>query len=222
MLPGSMHSSCKIVWHDSCFAAIRKFTSCAANNQQQKTTYSHLFAPETEKAIIDRIVRVDQAGEFGAARIYDGQLAIMKNTKEGRLIEHMAEQEREHQNMFNKLMTHYRVRPTVMAPVWHVAGFILGAGSALCGKEVAMAVTVAVETVISDHYNEQLRELHEQGLTTGDYEQLRKVIKKFRDDEIEHHNIGIENKAEQAPLYAVLLEVVKVATKSAISLSSRI
>jgi len=174
------------------------------------------------KEIIDRIVRVDQAGEFGAAKIYDGQLLVLKNTKEAEIITHMADQEREHQATFDALVRHFRVRPTLLNPFWNLAGLALGAGGAILGKEAAMAVTVAVETVISEHYNDQLRELHEEGLTEGDYEDLRRYIKKFRDDEMEHHDIGINHEAEKAPLYPVFSELVKSAVRGAIFLSSRI
>jgi len=164
-------------------------------------------------------VRVDQAGEFGASRIYDGQLFVLKNTKEAPIIKKMVEQELEHQETFNKLIHEYRVRPTVLSPLWNVFGFALGAVPALLGKEGAMAVTVAVEDVIGQHYNDQLRQLAE---VAPEMKDLRKVIRKFRDDEMEHHDIGLQHDAEKAPFYKVLTEVVKAATRGAIFLSKKI
>lgn len=111
--------------------------------------------------LIDEIIRVDHAGELGADRIYAGQVAILGNTNVGPTIKHMWEQEKKHRSEFEKLIQEYRVRPTVMMPFWHVAGFLLGAGSALMGKKAAMACTVAVETVIVEHYNDQLRQIME-------------------------------------------------------------
>lgn len=111
--------------------------------------------------VIDEIIRVDHAGEMGADRIYAGQMAVLGNTKVGPTVKHMWEQEIEHRKEFEKLIHEYRVRPTVMMPLWNVAGFLLGAGTALMGEKAAMACTVAVETVIVEHYNEQLRQLME-------------------------------------------------------------
>ena len=86
----------------------------------------------------------------------------------------MLEQEKVHLSTFEKLIPEHRVRPTILLPLWNVAGFalgtffrseikfhvhcifvrcFLGAGSALLGKEGAMACTVAVETAIGQHYD---------------------------------------------------------------------
>lgn len=111
--------------------------------------------------MIDEIIRVDHAGEMGADRIYAGQMAILGNSKVAPTVKHMWDQEIEHRKEFEKLIQEYRVRPTVMMPLWNVAGFALGAGTALLGEKAAMACTVAVETVIVEHYNEQLRQIME-------------------------------------------------------------
>lgn len=111
--------------------------------------------------MVDEIIRVDHAGELGADRIYAGQMAILGNGPMGPTIKHMWDQERVHRSELEKLVNEYRVRPTVMTPLWNIAGFALGAGTALMGEKAAMACTVAVETVIIEHYNDQLRQLME-------------------------------------------------------------
>ncbi|KAI5645086.1 ubiquinone biosynthesis protein COQ7 domain-containing protein [Phthorimaea operculella] len=168
---------------------------------------------------LDKILRVDHAGELGADRIYAGQYAILGNTKEGPTIQHMWDQEKEHRRKFEALINEYRVRPTVMTPFWNVAGFVLGAGTALMGKEAAMACTVAVETVIVDHYNDQLRTLMEDPNVDKD---ILATITKFRDEEQEHHDTGIDHGAEQAPFYKALTEVIKTGCKVAIAISQKI
>ena len=118
----------------------------------------------------------------------------------------MWDQEKEHLATFNKLIPKHRARPTALLPFWHIAGYALGAGTALLGKEAAMACTVAVESSITEHYNDQIREL-----TNSDKEvhkELIDVITKFRDEEQEHHDIGLENDAELAPAYQVLSGVI--------------
>lgn len=172
-----------------------------------------------ERVKIDRMLRVDHAGEYGADRIYAGQLAVLGKTDVGPLIQHMWDQEKEHLATFNKYVPKYRVRPTALLPLWHVAGYALGAGTALLGKEAAMACTVAVEATITEHYNEQIRELSKDG---EKYEDLIKTISKFRDEEQEHHDTGLANEAEQAPAYALLSSAITVACKGAIYVSERI
>ncbi|XP_071427102.1 5-demethoxyubiquinone hydroxylase, mitochondrial [Pithys albifrons albifrons] len=172
------------------------------------------------KAVVDRIIRVDHAGEYGANRIYAGQMAVLGRSSVGPVIQHMWNQEKDHLKKFNELMVAYRVRPTVLLPFWNVAGFVLGAGSALLGKKGAMACTVAVEESITEHYNNQIRTLIEED--PEKYEELLRVIKQFRDEELEHHDIGIEHDAEATPVYSVLKTAIQLGCKAAIFLSERI
>ena len=171
----------------------------------------------TDKSILDEIIRVDHAGEYGATRIYDGQIAIFgKNSKIGKTIQHMADQEQEHIEKFNELLIEKRVRPTALLPLWNVAGFTLGAGTALMGEKAAMACTVAVEKVIGEHYNKQ------QDLLEDDEKELKKTIAKFEKDELEHHNIGLEHDAENAPGYKIMTKIIEIGCKTAISISKKI
>ena len=148
---------------------------------------------KTDRSILEEIIRVDHAGEYGATRIYDGQIAIFgKNSKIGKTIQHMADQEQEHIQKFEELIVKNRVRPTALIPVWNVAGYALGVSTALLGEKAAMACTVAVETVIGNHYGEQL------SLLEDDQKELKKTIKKFKADELEHHDIGIAHDAHMA------------------------
>tara|TARA_B100001750_G_C15377881_1_gene530822 strand:- start:460 stop:1023 length:564 start_codon:yes stop_codon:yes gene_type:complete len=170
-----------------------------------------------EKKLIDEIIRVDHAGEYGATKIYAGQIAVFgKNSKIGKTIQHMADQEQEHIQKFEELIVKNRVRPTALIPVWNVAGYALGVSTALLGEKAAMACTVAVETVIGNHYGEQL------SLLEDDQKELKKTIKKFKADELEHHDIGIAHDAEKTPGYKVLSKVIELGCKTAIEISKKI
>eukprot|EP00057_Strongylocentrotus_purpuratus_P007053 XP_011661527.1 PREDICTED: ubiquinone biosynthesis protein COQ7 homolog [Strongylocentrotus purpuratus] len=149
----------------------------------------------TRREMIDRFIRVDHAGEVGADRIYAGQLAVLKNTSVGPLIQEMWDQEKHHKETFERLIPERRVRPTVLLPIWNVAGYVLGAGTALMGKEAAMACTVAVEESIGQHYNDQIRALIEDDPEV--HKELLEIIKQFRDEELEHLNTGLENDAKK-------------------------
>jgi len=170
---------------------------------------------------VEQVIRVDQAGEFGAVRIYEGQLAALRwtgrsNGEAGRKIANMARAEREHRAAFDKIMTRRRVRPTLLSPLWSVAGFGLGAVTALMGEKAAMACTVAVEETIDEHYAAQAAAL-------GDDEaELRSTVEKFRADEIAHRDEALASGAEQAIAYRPLTAAIKAGSRLAIWLSTRI
>jgi len=166
---------------------------------------------------IERMIRVDQAGEYGAVRIYEGQIAVLGNrSANAGVLRHMRDQEQEHLDTFNRLVRDRRVRPTALTPVWHVMGFALGAGTALIGEKAAMACTVAVEEAIDGHYKAQAERL-------GDEEaELRETLLRFRDEELEHRDIGLRNGAEQAPAYPLLSSAIKGGARLAIWVSERI
>ena len=128
----------------------------------------------------------------------------------------MADQEKEHIDKFNDLIIEHRIRPTALLPVWNIAGFALGASTAMLGEKAAMACTVAVEKVIGEHYEEQLN------LLEDDHKDLRKTISKFRDDELEHHDIGIDHDAESTPGYKIMSKVIELGCKTAIAISKKI
>jgi ubiquinone biosynthesis monooxygenase Coq7 len=168
---------------------------------------------------IETMIRVDHAGEYGAVRIYEGQLAVLgaraSSAKTAATIRHMAAQEQEHLRAFDTLINERRVRPTALEPVWRVAGYALGAATALMGEKAAMACTAAVEEVIDEHYAQQIERLD------GD-PALKKKIEDFRADEIAHKNEAIAQGAEDAPGYKLLSETIKAGCRLAIKLSERL
>jgi ubiquinone biosynthesis monooxygenase Coq7 len=182
----------------------------------QKTAEYRQPGDPTAREVVERTIRVDHAGEYGAKRIYEGQLAVLGRTKYGPMIEHMKAQEQVHLDTFSRLIGERRVRPTALLPFWHVAGFALGAASALLGHRGAMACTVAVEEAIDEHYRAQED-------TLGDDEaELRADIARFRAEELEHRDTGLEHEAEQAPAYRLLSAAIKTGCKIAIKISERV
>jgi ubiquinone biosynthesis monooxygenase Coq7 len=165
---------------------------------------------------IKRMIRVDHAGEYGAKRIYAGQLAVLGKSPSAAVIEEMAHQEQAHLDTFSELMVKHRVRPTVLMPLWHVAGYALGALTAMLGEKAAMACTVAVESVIDEHYAAQEKQLDDKQT------ELKTVIGQFRADEKKHHDTALAHEAESAPLYPLLTALIVYQTKLAIWLSTRI
>jgi len=163
------------------------------------------------------MLRVDQAGEFGATRIYAGQLAVLGDRHpHARVIAGMAAQEERHRKIFDAMIARRGVRPTALQPIWDVAGFALGAVTAAIGPNAAMACTAAIETEIDRHYAEQLEAL------AGDDLELATTITDFQAEEVEHRDTAIAHGAEQAPAYPLLSGVIRLGCRAAIALSKRI
>ena len=179
---------------------------------------SHAALPGdlTPSERLQRMIRVDHAGEYGAVQIYRGQLSVLGRGAKGAVLRHMLAQEEEHAKTFAGLIADRRVRPTALLPLWHVAGYALGAVSAAIGERGAMACTVAVEEAIDEHYAEQAASL------PADEAGLRATIERFRAEELEHRDIGLEHEAELAPAYALMSRVIKLGCKVAIAVSERI
>lgn len=167
-------------------------------------------------AQLSAMLRVNLAGEYGAKRIYEGQLAILKNSSSGPLIEHMKDQELNHLKLFEQWVVQNRVRPTVLQPLWHVAGYALGAGTALLGEKAAMACTMAVEEVIDQHYEHQLTRLGAENL------ELSQLIQTCQAEERDHRDLAFKEGATDAIAYPLLSGAIKTATRLAIWLSEKI
>jgi len=164
-----------------------------------------------------RMIRVDQAGEYGATRIYAGQLAVMGDRgPHADRIRAMAAQEEDHRRDFDALMARRSGRPTLLQPLWHVAGFALGAATALIGPEAAMACTAAIEQEIDEHYSRQLDALD------GADPELESLISGARDDEREHRETALELGAERTLGFPLLSGAIRLGCRLAIGLSERI
>lgn len=200
---------------------------------------------KAQKAFLDRVIRVDQAGELGANYIYYGQFTILasKYPHLKPVLKHMWEQEIHHHNTFNDLQTNRRVRPSLLTPLWKLGAFGMGVGTGLISKEAAMACTVAVETVIGGHYNQQLRvlmnqfnipvydklgekipdgKLNQEIEVSPELAHLKQIISTFRDEELEHLDTAIEHDAEKAVPYMLLTELIKLVCRSAIWTAERV
>ncbi len=178
--------------------------------------------PKTISPRLKEMLRVDHAGEYGAVAIYKGQQAIFgKNHKTREIAAKLAEMEAEeqhHLDAFDDLLNEHKVRPTALAPIWNVAGFGLGVVTALMGEKAAHACTEAVETVIEKHYADQIDELE------GDAEhtELRERFIQFREDELHHRDVAIEEGAKEAPGYGILSRVIRAGCHAAIRISEKV
>jgi len=180
---------------------------------EPKPTLPGDAGPESDVAAM---IRVDHAGEYGAVRIYDGQLAVIGRGRVRDEIRRMAEQEQRHLAAFDELVRARQVRPTLLQPLWHVAGFALGAATALLGERAAMACTVAVEEVIDAHYRDQAERLGQADPA------LRETLESFRADELRHRDAALEHGAAETPGYELISAAIKAGSRLAIWLSTRL
>ena len=169
----------------------------------------------------DEMLRVDHAGEYGAVAIYKGQLAVFERQhgKErivGQL-RHMAAEEQDHLDAFDKMLAAGHVRPTALSPIWNAAGFALGVGTALLGEKAAHACTEAVETVIEEHYGDQVTEL-----TAAGEDELAAKMAKFQEEEVAHKDLAAAEGAAQAPGYPLLSAFIRTGCRLAIRISEKV
>lgn len=179
-------------------------------------TTPRLPGDPSPSAAVARMIRVDHAGEYGAVRIYQGQIAALRARDKLGLVRGMLAQEQQHLATFDALIADRRVRPTALLPLWHLTGFALGAVTAALGTRAAMACTVAVEEAIDAHYQKQIDVLDETEAP------LRATLRQFRDEELEHRDTGLAHGAEQAPGYRLLYGAIKTGCRVAIALSERL
>ena len=170
----------------------------------------------TNSRDIARFLRVDHAGERAAQQIYRGQLAVLRDHSSGPEIQHMMEQEVEHLETFEDLLNERGVRPSLLDPLWGVAGYALGFVTAKMGPKAAMACTIAVEEVIGEHYAEQAEQLGK------DESALHETISRFRDEELEHRDIAVEHDGREARHYAMLRSVIQTGCRAAIKIAERV
>jgi len=184
---------------------------------------SPLDLTHVQRVALDSALRVDQAGEIAANWIYKGQMVVLGHDPNLRsLIQDMWDQEKKHLAVMDKLQVQHSVRPTILSDVAKVAGFGLGAATALLGKEAAMACTEAVEIVIGEHYDDQLKELDSFSSRHPSLPVLKDLIRELRDDELEHLDVAIENDSQRAPAHALLSSVIVTGCKVAIELCRKV
>lgn len=202
---------------------------------------THKSLSQAQRAYLERVIRVDQAGELGANLIYMGQYAALSHHKDLKpVLKHMWDQEIVHHDTFNEMQTEHRVRPSLLTPIWKFGAFGMGFATGLLNKEAAMACTEAVETVIGAHYNQQLRVLSNnfQDIETLNNEEhtndktsevgsielnhIKDTIKLFRDQELEHLDTAIEHDSKNAKPYWLLTEGIKTVCKTAVYVAERV
>jgi len=175
---------------------------------------------KTNQKILEEIIRVDHAGERGAIKIYEGQLLALKTIKKDDAlkdkIEEMKNHEKEHLEYFEREIQKRKVKPTYLLPLWDIMGVTLGFGTVLLGKKVAMLCTAAVEEVIEDHYQNQLKKIG------NDEMDLKSKIEKFKSDETNHKKMAYENGATKKGVYSLIDGAIKTGSRIAITISEKI
>lgn len=206
---------------DPAFATISDYTNQATSSSPDTLT-------NAQRDSLDSMLRVDHSGEIAANTIYIAQarvFGLLGDQSTSKMCWNMLETEKKHLKVVERLLMQHRVRPSFLNPFWGIAGSVLGGATALIGKEGAMAATEAVETVIGEHYDDQLKMLSkittESETVHPSLELLRNIVQEFRDDELEHLDTAVENDAQQAPAHALLSAIIGFGCKGAIQIAKR-
>ncbi|PWN32620.1 COQ7-domain-containing protein [Meira miltonrushii] len=207
--------------HRQTFATTADFANAATSSSPDTLS-------ELQRNALDSMLRVDHSGEIAANTIYIAQarvFGLLGDQTTSKMCWVLLETEKKHLKVAEKLLMQHRVRPSLLNPIWGIAGSVLGGATALIGKEGAMAATEAVETVIGEHYDDQLKTLS--AMTSGSekvhpsLELLRNIVQEFRDDELEHLDTAVEHDAQQAPAHALLSAIIGFGCKGAIEVAKR-
>ncbi len=177
----------------------------------------YLPGDKAHKNDVNNLLRVNHAGEYGAVRIYQGQLAANKNPKAKPILKHMLEQEQDHLMKFNKLLNQHKTRPSALTPLWHVGGWLMGYITATISSNTAMACTEAVENTIDKHYEKQIKQLK-----NSPHKNLKNLLKQCQLEELEHRDTAIEHGAHQAVAYKTLTSAITNISKLSIWVAKRI
>ena len=216
----------------SVFAHGRYASTATANSNVEPPPPRVAVMTQAQKDFLASALRVNQAGELAATHIYTSQTPpiVASHPHLSNLMKHMHDQEAGHFTTFNGLLAKHRIRPTAMYPLWVFAAKTLGWGTAVMGREAAMACTEAVETEIGNHYNSQVRELvkwmqeaRERGEELDpELRELMDTIKTIRDEELEHLDHAVDNDAKEAQPYEPLTNVIRWGCRGAIWVSERV
>lgn len=164
---------------------------------------------------LSEVIRVNHAGEYGAKRIYQGQMSVLKSKKDQDILKMMKSQEEQHLKYFEQEMLKNRVRPSILMPIWNVMGYSLGKITALMGRNAAMIATEAIEEVIDEHYKSQIKseELSQE---------LKEKIEQFRQEEVEHQQIAKANMKNLNPAHRALYRLIKLGCKISVAIAKKI
>jgi len=165
------------------------------------------------------MIRVDHAGEYGAKRIYEGQLRVLSDLSVKQKVQKMYENELVHLDYFEKQLKERSIRRSILIPFWHYFSWGLGALSALLGSEYAMLCTTVVEGVIDEHYSDQLEELKK---SDPNEKNLIDTIQRFRQDELDHKDVASSYEPQKGPTYYIFSALVKFTVRTAIAFSKRV
>jgi len=168
---------------------------------------------------VKQIIRVNHAGEYGAQKIYNGQIKFCKNSKLKKKLERISSEEKVHFDYFDEQIIKQRVRPTLMSPLWNILGTTLGVMSSRLGEDYVNACTESVEEVIVEHYKKQINFFKSQKINN----ELKRKIEKFCKEEDDHREDAINSKSKKDSFgLKVFKRFTKLGTKAAIEISKRV
>lgn len=166
---------------------------------------------------VERILRVDHAGEFGAINIYRSQLFIARYLYKDIVckLEEMLAHEKQHFQTFDSILKKRGIRHCYALYFWALGGAILGLLTALAGRNAIWVCTDSIESTVLHHLDWQL-----EFLENNDPE-VHEAVQSIKADEEEHQEFG-QNHGSKSPIYRPVFWVVRKSTEFAIWLSTKL
>jgi ubiquinone biosynthesis monooxygenase Coq7 len=171
---------------------------------------------DRDRTTIQRIVKVNHAGETGAIKIYAAQIAVATRLFPHVVpeLERMRLDEVDHCRLFRDAMPARGARPCRVMSLWSLGGYVLGALTALTGERMVWICTEAVESTVHHHLLDQLAFLRSRD------PELHRLIASIQEEELDHLRTARQRQKPGGMLRAAGLFVIGALTSTMIWLST--
>jgi ubiquinone biosynthesis monooxygenase Coq7 len=107
---------------------------------------------------VERILRVDHAGERGAVSIYKAQIMVARYLWPSHVpaLQEMLSHELAHFALFKAELERRNIRACYALGLWNIGGAVLGFITALLGPKAIWSCTAAIEQTVYKHLLEQM------------------------------------------------------------------
>ncbi len=148
---------------------------------------------ETERKLAAALMRVNHSGEVAAQALYQGQAFTAKSPEMAKLLHEAAVEEADHLNWTAKRIEALGGRTSVLAPLWYVGAFTIGAIAGRMGDRVSLGFLAETERQVEQHLMS-----HMSRLPLAD-EASRAVVEQMKEDELKHMNTALDHGGADLP-----------------------
>ena len=148
---------------------------------------------DAEKSLSAALMRVNHSGEVAAQALYQGQALTAKTPEMAKLLHEAAIEESDHLNWTMRRLEALGSRPSVLAPLWYVGGFAIGAIAGRLGDRISLGFLAETERQVEQHLMSHMSRLPDADTAS------RAVVEQMKDDEIKHMNTALDHGGADLP-----------------------